>query len=144
MKEPRLPTGLELGLGDLGHPLRVLVIGSSNYTPDMITEVGEAGGLGVDVARDPRDAIQRLQDRFYDVVVVDLPNPQMTAEGLYTYISEANPQQAERVVFLANDLNDPSTLRFLTAAKRPFLTQPVDPHQVYDLMMRIGLSDVAE
>jgi len=144
MTEPRRPTALELGLGEYGNPLRVLVIGSSNYTPDMIKEVGEAGGLGVEVARDPRDAIQRMQDEFYDVVVVDLPNPQMTAEGLYTYISEANPDQAGRVVFLANDLNDPSTLRFLTEAKRPFLTQPVDPHQVYDLMMRIGLSDIAE
>ena len=144
MTEPRLPPSLELGLDALGSPLRVLVIGSSNYTPDMIKEVGEAGGLGVDVARDPRDAIQRMQDQFYDVVVVDLPNPQMTAEGLYTYIGEVNPEQAERVVFFANDLNDPSTLRFLTEAKRPFLTQPVDPHQVYDLMMRVGLADIAE
>ena len=144
MTESRLPTGLELGLGSYGSPLRVLVIGSSNYTPDMIKEVGEAGGLGVDVARDPRDAIQRMQDQFYEVVVVDLPNPQMTAEGLYTYIGEVNPEQAERVVFLANDLNDPSTLRFLTEAKRPFLTQPVDPHQVYDLMMRVGLAEVGD
>ena len=144
MTEPRLPPSLELGLDAVGSPLRVLVIGSSNYTPDMIKEVGAAGGLGVDVAHDPRDAIQHMQDQFYDVVVVDLPNPQMTAEGLYTYIGEVNPEQAERVVFFANDLNDPSTLRFLTEAKRPFLTQPVDPHQVYDLMMRVGLADIAE
>ena len=144
MREARLPTGPDLGLEAHGAPLRVLVIAASGYTPDLLKEIGEVGGLFVDAARAPLEAIQRLQDEFYEVVVIDLPNPQVTAEELYTAIVDISGEQAARVVFLANDLNDPTSLKFLTGAGRPFLTQPVDPHQIYDLVMRVGLGEPSE
>jgi CheY-like chemotaxis protein len=141
MTEPRLPTGPDLGLEAQGFPLRVLVIGASAHTPGLLQQVGEVTGLGVETAWDPREALRRLREQSYDVVVVDLPYPQMTAEELFMAIVDVDPEQAGRVVFLANDLSDPATRRFLTEAGRPFLTQPVDQHQVYDLVMRVGLGE---
>jgi CheY-like chemotaxis protein len=141
MTESRLPTGPELGLEAVGAPFRVLVIEASAYSAGLLRETATPAGLSVDVARDPWEALDRLGEDVYNVVVIDLPNPQVNGEELYDRIVELSEDQASRVVFLVNDLTDPGTRRLLTAAGRPFLTQPVDPLQLYDLVVRVGLGE---
>ncbi len=141
MTEPRLPTGPELGLEAVGAQFRVLVIEASAYSAGLLRETAAPAGLSVDVARDPWEAIDRLGEDVYNVVVIDLPNPQVTGEELYERIVHLNEDQASRVIFLVNDLAEPATRRLLTAAGRPFLTQPVDPLQLYDLVVRVGLGE---
>jgi CheY-like chemotaxis protein len=127
-----------------GVPLRVLVIASSAYSSEMLREVGALGGFSVEMMRDPREALQQLKGELFDVVVIDLPNPEMTAADLYLGVLEANSEQAGRVVFLADDLSDPVTRKFLAQAERPFLTQPFDAGQLYDLVMRAGFGEENE
>ena len=141
MTNPRLPTGPELGLEAVGAPFRVLVIESSAYSAGLLREAAGPAGLAIDVARDPWEAIDRLGEDQYNVVVIDLPNSQVTGEELYERIVQLDEDQASRVVFLVNDLTDPVTRRLLTAAGRPFLTQPVDPLQLYDLVVRVGMGE---
>ncbi|MGD8699470.1 MAG: response regulator [Gemmatimonadales bacterium] len=141
MTEPRLPTGAELGLEAVGAPFRVLVIEASAYSAGLLRETAAPAGLSVDVARDPWEALDRLGEDVYAVVVIDLPNPQVSGEELYEGIAQLNEDQTRRVIFLVNDLTDPATRRLLTAAGRPFLTQPVDPLQLYDLVVRVGLGE---
>lgn len=141
MTEPRLPTGPELGLEAVGAPFRVLVIEASAYSAGVLRDTAAPAGLTVDVARDAWEAVERMGEDGYNVIVIDLPNPQVPGEELYERIAGLNEEQAGRVIFLVNDLSDPATRRLLTAAGRPFLTQPVDPLQLYDLVVRVGLGE---
>ncbi len=141
MTEPRLPTGPDLGLEAVGAPFRVLVIEASAYSAGLLRDTAAPAGLSVDVARDPWEALDRLGEDMYNVVVIDLPNSQVSGEELYSSIVKLDEDQASRVIFLVNDLTDPATRRLLTAAGRPFLTQPVDPLQLYDLVVRVGLGE---
>lgn len=142
MAEPRLPTGPELGLETVGAPFRVLVIESGAYSAGLLRETAVPAGLTVDVARDAWEAVERMGEDVYNVIVIDLPNLHVTGAELYERIAGLNEEQVSRVVFLVNDLSDPATRRLLTAAGRPFLTQPVDPLQLYDLVVRVGLGEV--
>jgi DNA-binding response OmpR family regulator len=139
--EPGLPTGPNVGLETHGVAVRVLVIEGSGYTAGLLEEIAALTGLSVELTRDPRDGLRRLRGDWYDAVVVDLPAPHMTAEDLFRRIVAIDLDQARRVVFIANDLGEPATLKFLTDAGRPFLTQPVDPLELYDLILRVGLSE---
>lgn len=141
MTEPRLPTGPELGLEAVGAPFRVLVIEAGAYSAGLLRETAVPAGLAVDVARDAWEAVERLGEGVYNVIVIDLPNPHVTGPELYERIAGLNEEQVNRVIFLVNDLSDPATRRLLTAAGRPFLTQPVDPLQLYDLVVRVGLGE---
>ena len=144
MTGPSLPTGPDLGMEAHGAPFRVLLIGAGGYSAGLLHEVAAASGLGVDVTRDPHEALLRMRDELFDVVIIDLPNPQVSAEEIYRGILDANLELAEKVVFLANDLSDPATRRFLADAGRPFLTQPFESAQLYDLVMRVGLGEESE
>ncbi len=144
LREPGLPTGPDLGLEAYGIPLRVLVIEASAYTAGLLQDVGSPTGLSVEVARDPRGAVRRLRQEFFDAVVIDLPTPHITAQDLFREIVAINLEQAARTVFLASDLGDTATRKFLTGVGRPFLTQPADPIELFDLVMRVGLGDQEE
>jgi DNA-binding response OmpR family regulator len=144
LREPGLPTGPDLGLEAYGIPLRVLVIEASAYTAGLLQDVGSLTGLSVEVARDPRGAVRRLRQEFFDAVVIDLPTPHISAQDLFREIVAINLEQAARTVFLASDLGDTPTRKFLTDVGRPFLTQPADPIELFDLVMRVGLGDQEE
>jgi CheY-like chemotaxis protein len=141
MMEPGLPTDPYIGLETHGVGVRVLVIEGSGHTAGLLEEVATLTGLSVELARDPREGLRRLRGDVYDVIVVDLPPPHMTPEELFRRIVAVDLEQACRVVFIANDLGDAATRKFLTDAGRPFLTQPVDPAELYDLIVRVGLSE---
>jgi DNA-binding response OmpR family regulator len=132
------PFDSDLG-ADGGHePISVLVIEVSEYTASLLAESRGAARLSVNSVRDTRQALRRLRNEHYDVIVVNLPAPQMGAEEFFRSVVAFDLEQASRVVFLTSDLADPKIRRFLTLAGRPFLTHPVDPRELHDLVMRVG------
>ena len=144
LMEPRLPAGLEFGLEAFGVELRVLFIDSSGYSAGLFKDYVGQSGMEIDLARNPRQALRRLKKHFYDVVVIELPTPQIPPDDLFRDIVAIDLEQAVRVIFMVNDLGESSTRKFLTDAGRPFLTQPVDPAELHDLVLRVGLQERAD
>jgi DNA-binding response OmpR family regulator len=144
LTQHRLPAGPDFGPEAQGVPLRVLVVEASGYSAGLLEEVSHLTGLVVELSRNPRAAVDRLQSEFYDAVVIDLPPPLMPPEELFRRIVAIDLEQAVRVVFLVNDLGDPETRKFLTDAGRPWLTQPVDPAELHELVLRVGLAERAD
>ncbi|NIR45877.1 MAG: hypothetical protein GWN32_01740 [Gemmatimonadetes bacterium] len=139
--EPDLPTGLDFGLEAAGIPLRVLVLEPMGHNAGLLEEIGALTGMSVDLVRDTRGALRRLERDRFDAVVIELPAPGMAPIDLFRAIVAIDIDQACRVVFLVNDLSDPTTRKFLTDAGRPFLTMPVDPAELYDLVVRVALEE---
>ncbi|UCC71952.1 MAG: hypothetical protein JSV86_16525 [Gemmatimonadota bacterium] len=144
MMEPRLPAGLEFGLEGFGVELRVLVIEATGYSTGQFREYVGHSGMEIDLARNPLQALRRMKRQFYDVVVIELPTPQIPPDDLFRDILAIDLEQAVRIIFLVNDLGETSTRKFLTEVGRPFLTQPVDPVELHDLVLRVGLQERAE
>lgn len=142
--EPGLPIGLDFGLEAAGIPLRVLVLEPMGHNAGLLEEVAELTGLTVELVRDPRTTLSRLENDRYDAVVIELPAPGMASIDLFRAIVAIDIDQACRVVFLVNDLSDAATRKFLTDAGRPFLTMPVDPAELYDLVVRVALDEREE
>jgi DNA-binding NtrC family response regulator len=117
----------------------VLVVEPAPYAARLLREMNSGGNLGVEGAREPADALRRLRGEPFDVVVIDLSGQWEAAESFFDDVAELDPRLAGRVVFLAGDLSEPEARRFLTRAGRPFLTHPVDPGQLHELVVRVGL-----
>jgi CheY-like chemotaxis protein len=142
--EPGLPTGLDFGLESAGIPLRILVLEPMGHNAGLLEDVGALTGMAIELVRDPRTMLSRLENDRYDAVVIELPPPGMASIDLFRAIVGIDIDQACRVVFLVNDLSDAATRKFLTDAGRPFLTMPVDPAELYDLVVRVALEDREE
>jgi CheY-like chemotaxis protein len=141
MIRPGLPTGLNLDPGTYAVGIRVLVIEVSGFSASLLAETAGPGGLEIDLVRDAREAVVKVQNQFYEVIVIELPPLHLTSVELFRDLVAYDLEQAMRIVFLTKDLGDPATRKFLTEAGRPFLTQPVDPLELYDLVLRVGLPE---
>lgn len=131
-------TGFDLAGNGNSTALRVLVLESNGHTGGLVRQAAAHTGIAVDLAREPRMALRRLREAFYDVILIDLPTPGIRDHELFSEISAIDGAHAHRVVFLVNDLGDARTRRFLTDAGRPFLTQHADPAQLSELVARVG------
>jgi CheY-like chemotaxis protein len=144
LMEPRVPAGLEFGLEAYGVELRVLFIESTGYSAGVFRDYVGQGGMEIELARNPLQALRQMKRRFYDTVVIELPTPQIPPDDLFRDIVAIDLEQAVRTIFLVNDLGETAIRRFLTEVGRPFLTQPVDPVELHDLVLRVGLQERAE
>lgn len=135
-----VPPGYSLDLQGTadGAALRILVVEGNGHTWGLLQDTIARGGIIVDLAREPRAALASVRERPYDVILIDLATPGVTDRELFDQIEAVDLEQSQRVVFLVHDLSDPSTRRFLTEARRPYLTHPADAADLCDLVFRIG------
>jgi CheY-like chemotaxis protein len=67
---------------------RVLVVDDEPAIRALVAKIVERAGYPVDTARDGADAIEKLQDSRYAVIVVDLMMPNVDGYGLIRHLKE--------------------------------------------------------
>jgi CheY-like chemotaxis protein len=95
----------------------------------------------VEEAVDGRDALARLSEKPFDLVISDLIMPVLDGAGLYDELSRRHPDVVKRLVFITGDTLSPATRQFLKRAKRPVIEKPFVPDEARSVV-RQALSDV--
>ena len=71
---------------------RALVVDDDDPIRTMLAKVVERQNLKVDTARDGEEAIERLADNGYDVILLDLMMPKIDGYGVLKYLQSHHPQ----------------------------------------------------
>ncbi len=81
----------------------------------------------VSIVANGREAFTRVQagERF-DVILCDLMMPEMTGPDLYEALTEAAPDQAQRIIFITGGAFSPSAQQFLDRVPNPCFEKPCD------------------
>jgi CheY-like chemotaxis protein len=66
----------------------------------LVTRILERHGYHVDAARDGAEAIEKLLQRDYCVIALDLMMPRIDGVGVVKYLSEHMPDKLQRVVVM--------------------------------------------
>ena len=93
----------------------------------LAAAVGEAlmdAGLTVDHAGDGEEALARMRQKTYDVVICDLKMPRIDGMTLYRAIAAATPALARRVIFVTGDVAGTDAERFLEDSGCRWLAKP--------------------
>ena len=93
----------------------------------LAAAVGEAltdAGLKVDHAGDGEEALARVRQKTYDVVICDLKMPRVDGMMLYRAIAAATPALARRVIFVTGDVAGTDAERFLEESGCRWLAKP--------------------
>ena len=89
--------------------------------------VGEAltdAGLVVDHAGDGEEALARVRQKAYDVLICDLKMPRIDGMTLYRAIAATTPGLARRVIFVTGDVAGTDAERFLADSGCRWLAKP--------------------
>jgi PAS domain S-box-containing protein len=115
---------------DRAAPARVLVVDDEADIRGMLGEILALDGHLVEQAADGKEALARLAEHRFDLVISDLLMPALDGPGLYDRLCQSDPAMAERLLFITGDTLSASAQRFLERAGRPVIEKPLAPAEV--------------
>jgi two-component system NtrC family sensor kinase len=95
--------------------------------PALAAAVAEAltdAGFIVDRAGDGEEALRRVGQRQYDLIVCDLKMPRLDGRAFYERLSSTLPELARRVVFVTGDVAGTDAENFLQESGCRWLAKP--------------------
>lgn len=107
-----------------GEELRVLVVDDEQPVLDIITRILRHQGHQVTQALSGQEAMRRLEEGNYNVIVSDLRMPGLSGQDLYNMVRERWPHLAHRIVFTTGDTLSPETVAFLQKTGNLCLGKP--------------------
>lgn len=79
---------------------RVLLVDDDEAIRALVQKILERHHYQVEVARDGQEAIEKLRDADYDVVLLDLMMPRVDGFGVMQHLRESNPELLRRVIVM--------------------------------------------
>jgi DNA-binding response OmpR family regulator len=110
---------------------RALIVDDDDSIRRMVCKLLVREGFDVDEARDGVEAIEKLKEQDYEVVVLDLMMPRIDGFGVVEYLRTEQPGMIDRIVVMT--AFDDSARKRLTAGCR-VLAKPFD---ISELMMNV-------
>jgi two-component system NtrC family sensor kinase len=102
----------------------VLIVEDERALATAVREALEDAGLKVDHAGDGEEALARVRQNHYDVVICDLKMPRVDGMTLYRAIAATTPALARRVIFVTGAVAGPEAERFLEESGCRWLSKP--------------------
>ena len=102
----------------------VLVVEDEPALANAVAEALEDAGYRVDHAADGQQALERVQQAVYDVVICDLKMPRMDGRAFYLEVARTTPGLARRIVFVTGDVAGTDAARFLEDTGCRWLAKP--------------------
>ncbi len=109
---------------------RILVVEDEPAVSDLCQRVLTSEGFEVDIAVHGKVAQDMIEEKQYDLCLIDIRLPQMTGKELHQWLKEKHPQLASRVIFTTGDVMGGDTQIFLEQTDRPFLPKPFTPDEL--------------
>jgi DNA-binding response OmpR family regulator len=102
----------------------VLLVEDETALAAAVTDALRDAGYLVDRAANGEEALARMQERSFDVVVCDLRMPRLDGKAFYRRLSAAAPHMATRVVFVTGDVAGTDSESFLEESGCRWLAKP--------------------
>jgi CheY-like chemotaxis protein len=123
-------TGLEAGSVPPITQKKVLVVEDDPAVAAYLADILLLDGHLVDTAPNAVTALERLDDRSYDIVISDIRMPKLDGPGLYREVELRRSGWRPPFVFVTGDILGADTLKFLEQTKVPCLNKPFGPEDV--------------
>ena len=113
-----------------GDEKRILVVEDEPTISQVCQRTLTAEGFDVDIAVNGAIAQDMLDEKRYDLCIIDIRTPIMNGKELYQHIQEEHPEFTDKVIFTTGDVLDEKLESLLKGAKKPYLPKPFSPDEL--------------
>ncbi|HET9300122.1 MAG TPA: ATP-binding protein [Candidatus Polarisedimenticolaceae bacterium] len=117
---------------------RLLVVDDEEAIAELVRDVLEPEGWEVRTARDGMEALARVREDRFDVLLVDMRMPGMDGREFYEALRDRFPHLAQRVVFATGDAGNDGTSQFLEDVGTPLLGKPYDLRALVEVVSNVA------
>jgi CheY-like chemotaxis protein len=121
-------------------PLTILVVDDEPDVAELLAATLSLDQHRVDVAADGLEALRRLLERSYDVIVSDMKMPGMNGAELYHEIARRTPGLERRMIFISGDSFNPTSREFFAATRAICVSKPFDLDEFRRLVARHAIA----
>jgi two-component system NtrC family sensor kinase len=112
----------------------ILVVDDESSIQSLLRDVLSLDGHQVDVASSGAEALRRMYDRQYDLIITDIKMPEMSGQEFYKRVRDIDREQAERMVFITGDTVNVATRQFLQRISNPCLAKPFRVEEIREIV----------
>ena len=109
---------------NIGAGASVLVVEDEPALAAAVADTLAEAGFRVDRAGDGEEALGRVRQKIYDLVICDLKMPRLDGQAFYRAIAATTPALARKVIFVTGDVAGTDTERFLEGTGCRWLAKP--------------------
>jgi signal transduction histidine kinase len=117
---------------------RILVVDDEQGILDLFTDLLDAFGHKVFTAKNGNQAMEKLEEGKYDLIISDIKMPEFDGEELYNLIKSKNPELAERIIFITGDIVSSETQKFLQSTGNLYISKPFSIDEIKKAITKIG------
>lgn len=103
---------------------KILLVDDDPTVLDLVRETLEGCGYSIDTATNSQQALAKVREGAYTMIIVDLLLPDMNGFILSQEIKRVNPALADKILFISGILFGQSTVEHLGSVGAGFLSKP--------------------
>ncbi len=112
----------------------ILVVDDSEAVLAGISEILKSNGYSVDTASDGAVAIDRIGDKFYDIILTDLAMPKKDGMEVLKYITESSPESM--CIMITGYGTIKNAVEAIQSGAFDYLTKPVKSEEILVVIER--------
>jgi two-component system NtrC family sensor kinase len=107
-----------------------LVVDDESGVRETLAEILAGSGHRVVAVASGREALERMGEERFDVILTDIRMPDLDGRALYAEIERRWPERASQVVFVSGDTLTSALRAFAAQSGRPVIEKPFLPSEV--------------
>jgi two-component system NtrC family sensor kinase len=116
---------------------RILVVEDESALAQLLVESLSADGHRIETAANGAEALERIGQHRYDIIISDLKMPSMDGRQLFEEVTRLDPSLARRMIFSTGDVASRGTQDFLKRVQAPLLLKPFDLREVHRMVAEL-------
>jgi len=117
-------TTSSVGPIEVAQPKSILVVDDDELTVKLLQKVLEAWDAKVEIAQNGKEALTKLANESFDVLVCDIRMPEMTGQDLFQHVQDNGYLPPQRILFLTGD-KSAAVKEFLDTSGCYYLYKPL-------------------
>jgi PAS domain S-box-containing protein len=113
---------------------RVLAVDDNDINLQVARELLEDVGVLVQTASDGEQAVQKVRDREFDLVLMDMQMPVMDGLAATRAIRQLPQRETLPIVAMTANAMDQDRQRCIDAGMNDFLAKPIDPDRLFEML----------
>ena len=107
---------------------RILIVDDEEDQVDVMTQILK-GRYAVTGTNSGQEAIEKLKNEKYDLIVCDVRMPGIDGAGVYEWIKEHRPPMVSRILFSTGDTLGPKAEKIISRIGNNYITKPYNAEE---------------